>query len=430
LEKIDKLCALIFKRNIQDIMGKHLIWISAFLALAFTGDRLVGFLLKTITKNSQFRYSRLYNSTESADILFVGNSRGLNFYQPEAERLTQAKTMNLSYNGMPADLAKTMVVDVTMCDRYNESLKSSMNLYAPYSERLATTIKKSVALKMLNEFPDSVQILDAYAGRKVYYGGLLSHLYRHNSEIFQRVLYHRTKPDNDWIVDRVIGESSVRDTSFKSYQVRMFPSMVAHLKEMVAYAQSKGVEVKLVINPYFPPFAETIRGSFLTPLKAYVEAETGLIVSDFSTALQNTDEIGDYQHANKKGSIHYMHVLAENGIFNTLTNNALGAQEATSPNLSLATPPTDSFQNFSNGTAPSVPQSPVAIAEPPMESATPKAPSTPKIAAAILPNENTSPQDSKFLIPITGTIAPKKMKKKRPRKDDYGFAVDTVGLGR
>ncbi len=403
-------------------MGKHLIWISAFLALAFAGDRLVGFLLKTITKNSQFRYSRLYNSTESADILFVGNSRGLNFYQPEVERLTQAKTMNLSYNGMPADLAKTlvmdyldhhtapkiMVVDVTMCDRYNESLKSSMNLYAPYSERLAMTIKQSVALKMLNEVPDSVQILDAYAGRKVYYGGLLSHLYRHNSEIFQRVLYHRTKPDNDWIVDRVIGESSVRDTSFKSYQVRMFPSMVAHLKEMVAYAQSKGVEVKLVINPYFPPFAETIRGSFLTPLKAYVEAETGLIVSDFSTALQNTDEIGDYQHANKKGSIHYMNVLSESGIFNTLTNNALGAQETSNPTLSLATPAVDSFQNFSNGTAPSVPQSPVAIPEPPIELATPKAPSTPKIAAAILPNENIAPQDSKFLIPITGTIAPKK----------------------
>ena len=35
----------------------------------------------------QFRYSRLYNSTEDADILFVGNSRGLTFFQPEAERV-------------------------------------------------------------------------------------------------------------------------------------------------------------------------------------------------------------------------------------------------------------------------------------------------------------------------------------------------------
>ena len=60
--------------------------------------------------------------------------------------------------------------------------------------------------------------------------------------------------------------------------------MVAHLKEMIDYAKSKGVEVKLVINPYFPTFAETVRDSFLTPLKNYVETETGLLIKDYSTA--------------------------------------------------------------------------------------------------------------------------------------------------
>lgn len=421
-------------------MGKHLIWIAAFLALAFAGDRLVGFLLKTVTKSSQFRYSRLYNSNESADILFVGNSRGLNFYQPEAERLTAQKTMNLSYNGMPADLAKTlvmdyldrhaapkiMIVDVTLCDRYNESLKQSMNLYAPYSERLATLIKNSAALKMTEGSPEGIEILDAYAGRKVYYGGLFSHLYKYNSEIFQRVLYHRNKLDNDWIVDRVIGASSTKDTSFKSYNVRMFPAMVAQLKEMVDYAKGKGVEVKLVINPYFPPFAETIRDSFLSPLKAYVEAQTGLPVSDFSTALQNTDEIGDYQHANKKGSIRYMNVLAEKGIFSPLTNNALGDNTLSTPQLSLAAP-IDSFGNFSNGTAA---QSPAPVTET-VQPVTQKTVSANEVAQASLANENVSPHDSKNLIPVFNDISPKKMKKKRHRNvSDYGFAVDTVGLGR
>ena len=425
-------------------MGKHLIWIAAFLALAFAGDRLVGFLLKTVTKNSQFRYSRLYNSTESADILFVGNSRGLNFYQPEAERLTNQKTMNLSYNGMPADLAKTlvmdyldkhaapkiMIVDVTLCDRYNESLKQSMNLYAPYSERLATLIKNSVSLRMDSLKPNGIDILDEYGGRKVYYGGLLSHLYKHNSEIFQRVLYHRNKLDNDWIVDRVIGASSTKDTAFKSYQVNMFPAMVAHLKEMVDYAKAKGVEVKLVINPYFPPFAETIRGSFLAPLKSYVEQQTGLPVSDFSTALQNTDEIGDYQHANKKGSIRYMNVLSENGLFNPLANSVLGFN-ATGSNLSLAaTSVTDTtFQDFANvNSSSSQPSVSVAVSEP-----TPSQNNTAKtdIALASLPNENVSPSDSKNLIPVFHDISPKKIKKKRKKStDDYGFAVDTVGLGR
>ena len=409
-------------------MGKQLIWIFACLALAFLGDRLVGSLLHNLTKTSQFRYSRLYYSTETADILFVGNSRGLTFYQPEVERLTGQKTMNLSYNGMPADLAKTlvmdyldrhvppkvMVVDVTLCDRYNESLKTSMNLYVPFSRRLGDLIKNSAAINLKN--PNSVELdtTDAYAGRKVYYGGKLSQLYQHNSEIFQRVLYHRNKEDKDWIVDRTISESATKDTAFRSYQIRMFPVMVNHLKEMIDYAKGKGVIVKLVINPYYAPFAETIRDSFLTPLKNYVETETGMLVSDFSTVLQNIDEIGDYQHANKKGSIHYMNILSENGMFNPLINSILNTYNGRFPDFSV-----------SNITTPN-------IASDDSNSAT----QTVTIPEEISPSvSNQTPSVSEPVKPVLTHFEEKKTKKQaqnKPRKkhDDYGYAVDTVGLYR
>lgn len=324
-------------------MGKQILWIIAFLLLAFIGDRAIGFFFKKTTEKSQLRYSRLYNSPENADILFVGNSRGLTFYQPEVENLTQLKTMNLSYNGMPADLAKclvmdyldrhqapkTMIVDVTMCDRRNDLLKAGFNLYTPFSPRLDTLLR-------------GIHEPDSWAGRKVVYGGNLSWLYRHNSEIFQRAFYYRNKSDKDWLIDRVIGEAATTDTSFKSYQVRMFPDMVEHLKEMVQYAQSKGVDVKLVINPYFPPFAETIRDSFLSPLKTAVEAQTGLTVADYSTLLTERDEVGDYQHANKKGSIRYMQVLAQNGYFNSLMPSTPSIDNTLSTNKVE----TDSFPNF------------------------------------------------------------------------------------
>ena len=299
-------------------MLKHFFWIFAFLLIALLGDRLVGYIFARITQESLFRYSRLYsNKPDSADILFVGNSRGLTFYQPEVERITGKKTMNLSYNGMPADLAKNlvfdylehnpapklMVIDVTVCDRENDALKSSFNMYTPYSYRLDTLIR-------------GIHVPDKWSGRKIVLGGSLSHLYRYNTELFQRVLYHRNKSDNDLLIDRVISDGAVNDTSFLSYQVRMFPNMVAHLKEMIDTAQAHGVKVQLVINPYYPPFAETVRDSFLSPLKNYVENATGLPVHNFSKALTQRDELGDYQHANKKGSIHYMNILMENGIFN------------------------------------------------------------------------------------------------------------------
>ncbi len=313
------------KDNILNLMRKHIFWIIGFLSLAFMGDRIGGFVLQKVTEKSQFRYSRLYNSNSDADILFVGNSRGLTFYQPEVEKITSLNTMNLSYNGMPADLAKclvmdyldrhnppkVMVVDITLCDRTNDVLKSGFNLYTINSFRIDTLLR-------------GIKSPDDWAGRKIVYGGKVSWLYKHNSEIFQRVLYHYKKSDKDWLIDRVIGETATTDTSFKSYQVRMFPEMVGHLKEMIEYAKGKGVEVKLVINPYFPAFAQTIRDSFLTPLKTAVEAQTGLTVTDYSTALTERDEIGDYQHANKKGSIKYMQILSSMGYFNSLKSNELG----------------------------------------------------------------------------------------------------------
>ena len=408
-------------------MGKQLIWIFACLALAFLGDRLVGSQLHKLTETSQFRYSRLYNSNETADILFVGNSRGLTFYQPEVERLTGQKTMNLSYNGMPADLAKTlvmdylerhvppkvMIVDVTLCDRYNESLKTSMNLYVPFSRRLGNLIKNSASINLKNAHSVEVDTTDAYAGRKVYYGGKISQLYQHNSEIFQRVLYHRNKLDEDWIVDRIISESATKDTAFRSYQVRMFPVMVNQMKEMIDFAKEKGVIVKLVINPYHAPFAETIRDSFLTPLKMYVETQTGMLVSDFSTALQNIDEIGDYQHANKKGSIHYMNILSQNGIFNAFTNSVLNSNTGQFPDFSLLTSAKDNFINYTNTTLQS-------------ETFSEKK----SLSVSISP-----PSVSEPLKPVLTHFEEKKSKiqgKKKPQKrhEDYGYSVDTVGLYR
>ncbi len=321
--------------NVNFKMRKPLIWILAFLALTFVGDRFFGFLLQNMSEKSQFRYSRLYYTNEAADILFVGNSRGLTFFQPEVEKITGSKTMNLSYNGMPADLAKvlvmdyldrhpapkTMVVDITLCDRDNDILKTGFIQYAPQSERLSAMIK---SMGLIKYDPREEIVYDEWLGRKVYYGGQISHLYRFNSEIFQRVLYYRNKTDNDWLIDRVLPNGKDDKEDMTSYKVRMFPLMVTRLKEMIDYAKTKGVEVKLVINPYYPPFAETIRDSFLTPLKTYVEAQTGMPVNDFSTALTYRDEIGDYQHANKKGSMRYMQILKSSGLFDVQNNDSLG----------------------------------------------------------------------------------------------------------
>jgi hypothetical protein len=410
-------------------MRKHLIWIAAFLSIAFAGDRIFGYILSKITEKSQFRYSRLYNSTEDAEILFVGNSRGLTFFQPEAERITSQKTMNISYNGMPADLAKClvmdyldhhkapklMVVDVTLCDRENDVLKSGFNMYTPKSMRLDTLLRgmhvKADKTKGIEE--------DKYMGTKIVYGGKVSHLYRHNSEVFQRVLFHRNKTDEDWLIDRVIGEQATKDTSFKSYQVRMFPNMADHFKEMIDYAKSKGIEVKLVINPYYPAFAETIRDSFLTPLKSHIETITGLPVHDFSTALTNVDEIGDYQHANKKGSIRYMNILLEKGIL-TSNGGSLGLYE-THRNMENVKPTTAlSSENTSPNQLRKSGEMPELIEVKPENV-------SPKLAESAPEVKDIPPPDAAPAPVLSAGFAERKVRKKgRSQSSDYGFSVDTM----
>jgi hypothetical protein len=400
---------------------RHFSWIATFLTLSFVGDRLFGYFLQKTTFKSQFRYSRLYRGDAKADILLVGNSRGLGFYQPEIERLTGLNTLNISYNGMPADLAsvlvrdqfqkngapKTMVIDVTMCDRKDDLFVSAFNLYSPYSDNLKTLITNY--------------------DKTVYYGGLVSHLYRHNSEVFQRAFNYRNKTDEDWLLDRVISEKMATDTSLKSYKVRVMPEMVDHLKAMIDFAKSQGTDVKLVISPYFPRFAETIRDSFLTPLKTLVEAKTGLTVTDYSTALTTTDAFGDYQHANKKGCIQFMNQLFAEKMF------SVGERITDVPQVVQGTQSQPADSNLIT-TATAFPPSNVEL---PVN--TPVANTTKQI---VLPESSEgemvlSTASKQIAPPQTDVATPtphllakasKPKRKKNHSKDDYGSNVDTFML--
>ena len=290
---------------------KNITWVIAVIALAFIGDRAGGFILSKITSESQFRYSRLYNGESGCEVLLVGNSRGLIFYQPYIEEKTGLTTTNLSYNGLPMELAaplikdqidkngasKLMILDVTLLDkRMNERLSTAFNMYTPYSRRLTELLRDS--------FPN-----DLYAGR-------VTNLYRYNSEVFQRALYYLKKPDKDWLLDRVISATLQKDVAkIDSFNFDFTDKMLTELKDVVAYAQQKNTMVKLVVNPYYPPFVQHIHNK-----KALIEAvenATGLTVHDYANSIQNTDGFGDYQHLNKSGAKAYIDLLLEDGVMET-----------------------------------------------------------------------------------------------------------------
>ncbi len=283
---------------------KHALWFFSFLLLLFSGDRLAGYFLQKQVEKSQFRYSRLYSSDAEAEILLIGNSRGLTFFQPYIEEITGKKTFNLSYNGLPMDVAKVlvfdyldrypapqkMILDITMCDRANDELLAGFLTYSGKSNRLDTLIHSKLP--------------------KVWWGRRVSALFRYNNEIFQRALFHRNKTDKDWLLDRVIAPQLAAEVSSNSYDLEIHPYLIAQLKETVAAARAKGVVVELVISPYFPDFQ--IKN--LDELKSVVEKATGLTVRDYRSALSYPADFGDFMHANKKGSLKYIDLLKKDGV--------------------------------------------------------------------------------------------------------------------
>jgi hypothetical protein len=284
---------------------KHFAWFAALLAVFFAGDRLVGSWLESQAAASQFRYARLYAGKAKADILLLGNSRGLAFFQPHIEASTGKKTFNLSYNGLPTDAAKAltwdyldrypapevMVVDITICDRENDELLAGFLTFSQKSARLDDLIHQKLP--------------------KVWGGGALSTLFCCNNEIFQRALFYRNKTDEDWLLDRSIAPQLAATAAQNSYDLKIQPYLVGQLAETVAAARAKGMQVELVIGPYFPGF----RVKNLDALKQAIEAATGLTVRDYRNALSDPTDFGDFMHPNKKGSVAYMDLLQREGVF-------------------------------------------------------------------------------------------------------------------
>ncbi len=284
---------------------KHALWFATFLLLLFSGDRLAGHFLQKQVEKSQFRYSRLYSGEAKADILLVGNSRGLNFFQPYIEEVTGKKSFNLSYNGLPMDVAKVlvldyldrypapqkMVVDITNCDRVNDQLMAGFLTYSGQSFRLDTLIHSKLP--------------------KVGWGGKVSALFCLNNEIFQRALFHRNKPDSDWLRDHVMSEKLAAEASKEPpYDLQIHPYLIQQLKETVMTVQAKGVGIALVIGPYAPGY----QVNNLDALKAAVEQATGLPVRDYRQALSDPTGFSDYRHLNVSGSKAFIDLMRKDGV--------------------------------------------------------------------------------------------------------------------
>lgn len=292
----------------QAINLKNLGWLLAFLLLSFVGDRVGGWSLKHLTSKSQFRYSRMYQGMASSDLVFLGNSRGLSFYQPYIEEKTGQSTFNLSYNGLPMDLGrvllqdylkqypkpKQILIDISMCDRENPKLVGQFTAYQPYSTALQSLIYEK--------------------NKQTARGAWISHLFRYNNELFHRALFYLKQPDKRWLLDRIVTNSLIEKVNRASYSFDLLfeNTSVKELAALVEYLRQEEVSFHLVVNPYYPEFRRKMTD--LDDLIQAVEEETGVEVHDYSMAIDKPEAFGDLQHLNVTGAKLYIDLLTTDGI--------------------------------------------------------------------------------------------------------------------
>jgi hypothetical protein len=275
--------------------------------LAFAGDRVISRLLGQANLKSNFRYSRIYNSTGQSDILLIGNSRGHAFYQPVIKDLTGQTTLNLSYNALPVSIAhalvedyfdlyaapKKIVVEVSMLNKTEANVINAFKVYQNNSRRIAGVISEV-----------SPKTSGACA---------VSNLYSFNTEVFHRSLYYMDKNDDDWILTKKINAGLIAgSTNIEPMQFDITRERFDELKALIARAKEKGTQVELVLAPYYPNYRKNI--SNLKSFTSSIEKETGIKVHDYSDFLTDDQYFSDYLHLNKNGSILFMKKLKEDGV--------------------------------------------------------------------------------------------------------------------
>jgi len=146
-----------------------------------------------------------------------------------------------------------------------------------------------------------------------WWAGNISHLYRYNGEVFQRTVNYIGKTDENWLIDRVISSSmKEKADSEPVVELNTTPYLLTTLNQLIQIAEQHHIEVELLVNPYYPPYAK--RMTSLQQFIHKIESHTKKKVKNYALSLQATEGFGDYQHLNKKGSKQYLAQLLKDGV--------------------------------------------------------------------------------------------------------------------
>lgn len=261
-------------------MWKKVAFVIGFIALLFAADRGVSLVLGELMMRSNLRVSKLYGGRVDADVVLIGNSRGVHLAATEDWSRTLCRPVyNLSLNGLDAATQDALLRD--MLER-NPPPKVAVieisNLFADNST--------AAELKPFLGESDRLRTLIKAQSDTIFPWLDISHLYRFNTEYLLRGLLFLVRSSDQQpepmatITPAIIETFLDRDQHFdvNERSVRILASTLEVLK-------ARGVEPFLVLAPYHPA---TFRNRDWLP-DALARVKAGLpadvAINDWSRAL-------------------------------------------------------------------------------------------------------------------------------------------------
>lgn len=279
------------------------VWLALLTIVVIAGDRIGAFVCSRVLRASQFRFSRVYRGGSNADVLVIGDSRGVHsFYAPTIEKLTGRPALNLSFNSMSMPIAEALLSDYldrnkpprtviieTTCVVVDRGLVSELRTYAGLSKRLEALYAR--------EHPRA-----AAAGR-------LFRLLPYDSEFFLRALMYLRRSDQDWINRNVIAPELAAGQRGR-WSPRPHQENLEALGRLVPMLRARGIEVKLVIAPYhrsvMVDMNEIIRGVTRSVPDAHI--------ANYADAIEESKYFADGVHMNADGSEVFLRMLCRDGV--------------------------------------------------------------------------------------------------------------------
>ena len=275
------------------LIKKILFILIAFFAL----DYLISENLHGISSGSNIRYSRLFNQSINADVVFIGNSRAVNtFYTPYIEKKFDFQAINLAYNGLSAPLMELFI---------NEYLQRNE---APDIIVLEVTALQNdyEVLKNFKQYcfdSNALMLLLSKHYPEIYYALMLSKTFAYNSEYFLRTLYYFNRSDQDWINRYQIKSDfyeKLQPTEKKLAILEFIDKQsMDSLQRIINLCKQYNINLKLVLAPIL----DKVRNK--DDIDAYlkdIETRTHLNVTDLSAVTNEITHFADTIHTNEKGA--------------------------------------------------------------------------------------------------------------------------------